>query len=348
MLVPYEYVPHQMERMQEFINFIFDVWCSAPSGAPYSLNLYNGNPDLKEIMTAFHYADTQIADFYSSNIEAIYRHFSQLDQGQIDQLRLWFDANNQIEAACSDKDLQIARYAEVEALDANLAAALRKFFTGIYDKVGAADLVQKIGTISAHHDAFVLVNNFGKCPFCGLSDLKGEYHEKREAYDHYLPKALYPFNSINFRNLVPTCHECNSVYKLQKDPAFGEGARRKSFFAYSAVPSDIRIKVKLASPNYESISPDDIVFEYGPPEKTEEIATWCDLYGIDERYKAKCCGENDGKYWVAQVLDECANEGVTPDQLMARIRRQAEKSPLAESNFLKKAFLEGCKEAGFF
>ncbi len=25
-----------------------------------------------------------------------------------------------------------------------------------------------------------------------------------EAYDHYLPKSLYPFNSINFRNLVPT------------------------------------------------------------------------------------------------------------------------------------------------
>ena len=28
----------------------------------------------------------------------------------------------------------------------------------------------------------------------------------------------------------------------------------------------------------------------------EEIETWKDVYGIEERYKAKCCGESDGKY----------------------------------------------------
>ena len=38
------------------------------------------------------------------------------------------------------------------------------------------------------------------CPFCGLGDIKGVHHTKRETYVHYLPKALYPFNSINFRN----------------------------------------------------------------------------------------------------------------------------------------------------
>ena len=59
--------------------------------------------------------------------------------------------------------------------------------------------------------------------------MKGTHHSKREAYDHYLPKVLYPFNSINFRNLAPACHECNSTYKLGKDPAHNPAGRRKAF-----------------------------------------------------------------------------------------------------------------------
>jgi hypothetical protein len=38
MLFSYTYVPHQMERMQEFIDFIFhEVWCKAPVSGPFGL-----------------------------------------------------------------------------------------------------------------------------------------------------------------------------------------------------------------------------------------------------------------------------------------------------------------------
>lgn len=43
---------------------------------------------------------------------------------------------------------------------------------------------------------------------CQPCDINGVHHTKREAYDHYRPKPLYPFNSVNFRNLAPACHEC--------------------------------------------------------------------------------------------------------------------------------------------
>ena len=40
MLFPYKYVPHQMEKMQEFIDFIFyEVWCKACT-TDYGIHLY--------------------------------------------------------------------------------------------------------------------------------------------------------------------------------------------------------------------------------------------------------------------------------------------------------------------
>ncbi|RIW04511.1 hypothetical protein DS957_023465, partial [Vibrio harveyi] len=55
MLFTYTYVPHQMEKMQEFIDFIFhEVWCKAPTKGSYCLELYEANPELNDVMTAFH------------------------------------------------------------------------------------------------------------------------------------------------------------------------------------------------------------------------------------------------------------------------------------------------------
>jgi hypothetical protein len=73
-----------------------------------------------------------------------------------------------------------------------------------------------------------------------------------------------------------------------------------------------------------------------------------DVYGIEERYTAKCCCENDGKYWIEQVLDESQNNGKTPQECLSTINRQAELKPFAEVNFLKKPFLAACQRAGVF
>jgi len=73
-----------------------------------------------------------------------------------------------------------------------------------------------------------------------------------------------------------------------------------------------------------------------------------DVYGIEERYKAKCCSENDGKYWITQVLDEWKNEDKTPDVFLSTLERQARSKPFAEVNFLKQPFLEACRRSGLF
>ena len=204
----------------------------------------------------------------------------------------------------------------------------------------------KIGDIDDHYQAFVFTNAEGKCPFCGIGDIKGTHHSKRDAYDHYLPKALYPFNSINFRNLVPACHECNSTYKLSKDPAHNQTGRRKAFNPYAAVAHTVQIQVTLNHADVGKLVPADITMQFGPVALIEELDTWKDVYGIEERYKAKLCGENDGQYWLTQVLDECQAYGKQPADILAMRAQQAQSRPYADCNFLRKPFLDACQLVG--
>ena len=358
MLFPYQYVPHQMEKMQEFIDFIFyEVWCKAPGSGPYSLDLFNGNADLKDVMEAFHYSDSKGADFFNGHIQRIYEHFAALTPDQINQFKIWFQANNDIERACAnDPDLNLVRYADMPPEQKELCGQLASFFKRLYSKelLGLAALKQKIGDIDDHYDKFMQANRAWKCPFCGISDMHGVYHSYREAYDHYLPKAFYPFNSINFRNLAPACHHCNSTYKSTKDPAFipkdriNTGVRRKAFYPYANHHDSICIKINLKKPDIDQLTPDDIEIEFGPDELKEEIETWKDVYDIVDRYKAKCCGENDGKYWLFEILDEWKEKGRPPADFLNTVSRHTAKKPFAGCNFLKIAFLEACDNVGLF
>jgi len=352
MLFAYAYVPHAMEKMQVFIDFIFfEVWCKAPGNGGFRLELFDANAELKELMEIFCYGDTQGGDFFYGHVEGIYGLFATLTPPQINQLQQWYQANNDIEKVCANAPaVLIVRYADIQALHPDLSEKLASFFKGLYSKqlLDLLALREKIGQIDEHYLAFMQVNTNGKCPFCGLGDIKGVHHTKREAYDHYLPKALYPFNSINFRNLAPACHECNSPYKLSKDPAHNAAGRRKAFYPYATGAHQIEITVDLNSPDIDRLTPADIQITFGPTASHEEIETWKEVYGIDERYKAKCCGESDGKYWLTQVLDEWQEDGRAPVDYLNTLSRQTDRSPLADSNFLKKAFLEGCQRAGLF
>lgn len=86
----------------------------------------------------------------------------------------------------------------------------------------------------------------------------------------------------------------------------------------------------------------------GPVALIEKIATWKDVYGIEERYKAKLCGDNDGKYWLTQVLDEWTVGGRKPADFLATLARQTQDRPFADCNFLKKPFLDACQQIGLF
>jgi hypothetical protein len=353
-------VPHQMEKMQKFIDFIFfEVWCKANSTLIYSLDLFDPLTELWELMRDFTFdIDPPLgAKFFYEHVESIYKEFTLLTPHEIDSFKSWYIANNDIIKICAnDPTTQIARYIDIQVKHPKLSKLLASFFRGLYDNslLSLSALKSKIGSLKEHSLAFFTINNIGKCPFCGINDLKGVHHTRREAYDHYLPKYRYPFNSINFYNLAPACNECNSVYKLSKDPAHHPkkpsipSQRRKFFHPFSSTHHVIDLQVTFQHANMDNLKPKDIDLVFGPSNIAEQIDTWKDVYGIEERYKAKFCGENDGKYWLTQVLDEWKEDGRQPTDFLKTLTRQAQNQPYAECNFLKKPFLDACEDKGLF
>lgn len=378
MLFPYKYVPHQMEQMQRFINFIFyQVWCRAPKLGPFVLTHFDKNPKLQEVMTALNFDHTQAGDKFYGRIEEIYGLFSKLERQDVSVIKRWYQDNNDITHLCDKVNTSVrpVRYSDIGAalfkyqsfeVQERLKNELASFFKNLYDDpaLKLAAFKRVIGDIDDHYNALMRVNE-KKCPFCGITDMHGIYHSTREAYDHYFPKGLYPFNSINFRNLIPACHHCNSSYKTSKDPAFkpkdpaGEMHRRKAFYPYVFYPyantgHKIDIKIALKKSDVDKLTHDDIDIDYGPVGLNEKIETWRDVYGIDERYKAKLM-DGDGKAWLVEVLDEWkwaeesnGAEGRAPAEFLRDLKRHATKSPFTGANFLKQAFLEGCSHAGLF
>lgn len=358
MLFPYQYFPHQIEKMQAFIDFIFhEVWCKAPTSGAYSLELFRGNVELYDLMVAFHYSDTNGAEFFGGHVQAIYGQFALLDPNAIQQLQHWYNGNNNIEQICANNPaVPLARYSDIAALSPELANKLATFYKRLYDKslLELADLENVIGTVDSHYKTFTSINKSGKCPFCGINDIMGPYHSHREAYDHYLPKKYYPFNSINFRNLVPACHQCNSSYKTIKDPAYtpkdpaGSLKRRKVFYPFATDSYAITVSVILNTKDMTKLTPDQVDISFGPPTLASEITAWQEIYGINERYQIKLSDESDGKYWLFQVMDEWKQDGRKPSDFIKAITRQAADKPFAGCNFLKKPFLDACNNIGLF
>jgi hypothetical protein len=354
MLFAYQYVTHQIDKMQSFIDYIFnDVWCNASTLGGYNLEAFDGYSELKELITELSYEDTKAAYYFVSHIQSIYDEFAKLSAPQTAQLKSWYAANNDIENICFNNPTnQIVKYADIASSYPKLAELFSTFFKNLYDHLGVAAVRERVGDIIDHYNDFMQHNIVGKCPFCGISDVLGINNSKREAYDHYLPKGLYPFNSVNFKNLVPACHTCNSSYKNIDDPAHIKDpstknlVRRKIFYPFSTNQYQLSFEITLNNLDIQKLTPADIQLNTGPIALKDEIDTWLDVYGIEERYKAKLCGENDGKYWYVQIMDEYQNDNQTPKDLLEKIRRQSEKKPFAESNFLKVAFLDACDKKG--
>jgi len=353
MLFPYTYVPHSMEKMQGYIDFIFyQVWCEA-AGKDYDIDvLFSDNEELGDIIRELHYSQLKGAEFFLTGLQQVFEDFKTLQAQDVSHLTAWYYANNRVDLLCAnDPSTTPATYDDVAKISADLSKHLKGFFKNLYSQsfLSLASISKRIGKIESHYADFMGKNTVGKCPFCGINDVKGIYQSKREAYDHYLPKGIYPFNSINFRNLAPACNECNSSYKLAKNPLLAAtGGRRKSFYPYQTNSYQILLEISLTCQDWTQIQPDDIHLSTEPQHLREELDTWLDVYGIEERYKAKCCSESDGKYWIEQVLDECQNDGKTPEQFFSKLTRQAKLKPYAEANFLKNAFLEACHQSGLF
>ncbi len=349
MLFPYHYITHDMEIMQVYMDYIFDeVWMKAKDFDEFELDIFNGNLDLQEIMRAFNFlpSSPKWGKYFLEKVKNIFEIFRTLEDTQLQQLAYWYRVNNDIETLCSSEESPVM-YKELKYFNDALTCELKALYGVLYHKkiLGLADIKNKIGIIDNHYEKFMKENTKEICPFCGIHPMKGIYHTKREAYDHFLPKGQYPFNSINFKNLAPMCNECNSSYKLENNPIFNKNKeRRRAFYPYRTQAIDIAISVSLDLDDYEHIEPDEIELSFTSPSQ-EEVDTWDSLFEIQERYKAKIAGST-GRYWLNQIIDEARLRSESCIECMDVKRILLEDNPYEEMNFLKLPFLVACDDIG--
>lgn len=352
MLFTYQYAESAFANLHQSItHLVKEVWCKAEG----DFDEANLDPLLYQLLVAIDSDDRIRSDPLGGPIRSIYRLCLQLTEEERLRLSQWFEDNNEIEALCNNANAPIPHtYSDIEAIREDLATELKKFFSNLFTDLVKLRVVRSIigADLDDQYNALMEVNTESKCPYCGYNDIKGNNNSRREAFDHFLPKNKYPFNSVNLKNLAPMCHECNSSYKLQKDPNFlrdplTKGAadeRRKSFFTYADQSPNISLRVTLQ--NYEPLNPapQQIIVEAESENKDEEVATWVELFGIEERYKAKLCAKNDGIAWLQTLVEE-ANY-LDQEQALTKLIRVAEARPFQDANFLKVPFLRACKDAG--
>lgn len=158
-------------------------------------------------------------------------------------------------------------------------------------------------------------------------------------------QSIHPFNSINFRNLAPACHECNSTYKSTKDPAFTPkdklvaGQRRKAFYPYTTKAHSVEFSITLKHCDLTTLKPEDVTLNFGPTAAKVELETWEDVYGIEERYRAKFC-DGDAKAWLETYRISNRSSSKSPQAFIDDVHEECDNSPFANLNFLRKAFLD--------
>lgn len=143
------------------------------------------------------------------------------------------------------------------------------------------------------------------CPFCGLENLLPSCAAigddgRREAFDHYLNKGNYPFLEVNFLNLFPACHHCNSDYKDRKNIIYSdlsnEKRRTKVFYPFDQNLRQHKILVKIDNL-------DEFTFNIsGSEEYREEVESWKSIYEIPRRYSDSLKDKHEVFYKIIKSL----------------------------------------------
>jgi len=365
----FNYIPinHEIDKLQDYLDFLFfEVWINAEG--VFNSELLRANEELFEIYEVLEVQDSEWGNFFNSRIASIYNEFAGVDADFKNTLRDSYIANNNIEGLCSNKEIIPITYQDINARYPKLAAILKEFYSRIYGSKSPFNL-KVFGflneTLLQDYDTeFMKINGKEICPFCGINFLKGNNHTYREAYDHFIPKGIYPFNAINFKNLAPMCHECNSTYKLTKKPIYNndvhninpierEAERSFSFYPYSANEIQLNFQINLKTNKIDEMTPNDIDLIIEAENNDEQIDSWKRVFGLEERYKALLCSPSAGKDWYNSIMDEYLNAEELSDikgadQYYEVILKDAKRNLISGHGFIKSVFLEECKNKGVF
>ena len=284
MIFSYREVNHNIYLLHEHVAYIFKQMFY------YDLPEYDENllvhPDFLPIINA---AKVPIRN----PIREIVPIYHQLPYGAKLQLQIALSYNNDV-ISLSNKDITLIKYDDIHE---SIRERLKTFFVNLWDAYPqVVQMITDFGTVKSHYDQLVDETNCDGiiCPFCGIDPFEPTGGKYREAYDHLLAKATYPFVSVNFDLLFPACHKCNSNEKRDTDTVMNtDGTRRAVYYPYD---EDIRLDnlnisiVLQEAYNAQSLRTllRAISWEFAFHRNgvgDERLESWDSIYGIKRRYR---------------------------------------------------------------
>lgn len=234
MIYSYTYLSHDIQKFHVGINSFF--------GKMIDLDVPEFD-ETQHVDSWFLPAVNASKTLLLGNLKMFVQEYYQLADAEKANLKVVFEANQNIKELCCGNGTPM-KFSAIT--NENFRDHLKDFYETLWKRLGNKNtgVNQEVealcGKVHTHYqDWRKLPEHKGKlCPFCGLSGLFPPDSPHRPAYDHYLPKSEYPFIAVNFENLVPMCHNCNSYEKTTTDPLEDEGVRRIVFYPYDPLPEN--------------------------------------------------------------------------------------------------------------
>lgn len=202
--------------------------------------------------------------------------------------------SNKIEDICLGK-MKPTKESEIKG---PLKSIIVSLFKKLYKDVLFGEFfVPHYGNRRTHYHNFLKYkkNELDWCPSCGIRPMHRFTEDITDQYDHYLPKDIYPFSSINFKNLVPICSDCNSLLVKSNDDILNHTG--KVIYPFDEKHNPIEISIVIGK-NDNDITKIEWAFNYTCSiGKDDELEAWKQIYKIEDRHKKHCQGSS--KSWYA-------------------------------------------------
>lgn len=310
MLRTYIPIVSQISQIHVFMNFVVcDYWCNAEE--EFSI-LFP-----KEYQSIF-----KKLPVFRSEVIRIYQLCSGLSPVEKLAIKNAFFSQNRIEALCNAKSTT----EKLDKLPSIVVLEMKSFLIDIYEEYSERKTLTNEFTSKQHYySELIEKNRFQFCPSCGITRIFAYDFSQREDFDHYLPKSLYPFTSVNYQNLVPICKYCNSTFKKDNNPIQNN---RKAFYPYLGIDNQISI-----NPNLGKDILDKVVNVAFTGDSQEEIDTWNDIFVISKRYSSLC---NDLKREIIERVKKRSRlQGESIEESFIFYKGEYEFDKYIECNFLR-------------
>lgn len=335
MLKAYKSINNDIFKAHNLIVFLVDeVWTKADNKQCRT----RLNDELKALHRKY--------EWFRKHVNSIYKVCKSLTPAEKNAFKNAFKENNRIEDLCRGNISPV----DLSTLNDDLIKAIRPFFKLLYTKfLGWALVYNKYGKKKAYYDELIRENDFDFCPCCGYGDIKDYYSKGHSPYDHYLPQKHYPFSAINFRNLVPLCHTCNSDHKGETDIIKGG---QVVFYPFATDHPDIKVQVSVEKSalkrlidkseiedKKKKLNVRDIKIDFNLKENRTEA--WDSTFAIKSRYFGKIARNRVN--WLDDVRRIYRDRDIAANTYEKAFDKAIELDSDRQLGFLKAPYLKSMK-----